>query len=720
MIHVSGGGGFWRMVHGDDEPAKLNLSRRLLRRVASYAWPYRLRIVLMLGTILVVTVLSLIPPLLYRDLIDNALPHRDYGRLNLLALGMIGVPIVNGLVGVLQRYLSSTIGEGIICDLRRALYAHMQRMSLRFFTATKTGELMSRLNNDVIGAQQVVTSTVTSVISNSLSLISTLAIMLALEWRLTLLAIMILPLFILPARRFAVILREVAREQLERNAQMNALMNETLNVSGALLVKLFGRAPLETERFAQRAAAVRDTGIRQTLIGRWFFFGLGLVGALGTTLVFWIGGHLVLSGQFTIGTIVAFVAYLGQFYGPLTALTNARVDFATSMVSFERVFEVLDLPVEIAERPDAIALTNVAGRVTFEDVSFTYRAAASSDQPVASLRPVQRRWSRMSDRPLSEGVDGFSQLKVGDSAKESARADSTDGDVPIVRVGEDQPLPQVGNGHALRVRADGGSPGLSDGQALPADLPLRVPTATASANQARYWAIDRVSFEIEPGQLAALVGPSGAGKTTITYLIPRLYDPTGGRILIDGHDLRDITLLSLSDQIGMVTQETYLFHDTIRANLLYARPGASQDDLEAACRAANIHDFIAGLPDGYDTVVGERGYRLSGGEKQRIAIARVILKDPKILVLDEATSHLDSQSEALIQAALERVMKGRTSLVIAHRLSTILAADVILVMDRGRLVERGTHAELLARGGLYASLYRTQFRNLPGAIRSEA
>lgn len=643
---VYGGGGFWHWIRGDDEAQRLNLSRALIRRVASYAWPYRWRILVMLGTILLGTVIGLIPPLLYRDLIDTALPRHDYPRLNLLAAGMVGIPVVNGLLGVLQRYLSATIGEGIIFDLRRSLYAHLQRMSLRFFTATKTGELMSRLNNDVVGAQQAVTTTITSLVSNSFALVSTLAIMLALEWRLTLLAILILPLFVLPARRVANLLRMVAREQLDRNAQMNTLMNETLNVSGALLVKLFGRTALETRRFTQRAAAVRDTGIRQTVIGRWFFFGLSLVGAVGTALVFWVGGQLVLSGQFTVGLIVAFASYLTQFYGPLSALSNARVDFATSMVSFERVFEVLDLPIEIAEPPDAVTLDQVAGRVTFDDVSFTYRTGTDDGSGAPSLRPVQRRWSRL-DRPLSEGDR---------------------------------------------------------------DGPAKDGTGVISRHQARPWALDHVSFEIQPGQLAALVGPSGAGKTTITYLLPRLYDPTRGRILIDGIDLRRVTLPSLSEQIGMVTQETYLFHDTIRANLLYARPDASPAEIEDACRAANIHDFIAELPEGYDTVVGERGYRLSGGEKQRIAIARVILKNPKILVLDEATSHLDSRSEALIQAALERVMKGRTSLVIAHRLSTILAADLILVLDRGRLVEQGTHPELLARGGLYATLYHTQFR----------
>jgi len=706
VFHSGGGGGFWRHLHGDDEPPKITLSRLLLRRVGRYAWPYRWRILVMLSTILVITGLSLIPPLLYRDLIDNALPHHDAGRLNLLALGMIGIPIVNGLLGVLQRYLSSTIGEGIICDLRKSLYAHMQRMSLRFFTATKTGELMSRLNNDVVGAQQAVTSTVTSIISNLLSLVSTLAIMLALEWRLTLLAIVILPLFVLPSRRVANVLRTVAREQLDRNAQMNALMNETLNVSGALLVKLFGRAPLETSRFGQRAAAVRDLGIRQSLIGRWFFFGLSLVGAIGTALVFWVGGQFVLSGEFTVGLIVAFASYLGQFYGPLAALTNARVDFATSMVSFERVFEVLDLPVEIAERDDAVALTDVQGRVAFDDVSFSYVEQDARSSGTAALRPVQRRWSRM-DRPLSEGDRGGENYPKGSDTP----FDKPNPDRARRRIVADGSIARDGDRDGHGVEGIARAP--SDGVERTAADSLEV-----SVHQARSWALEHVSFEIQPGQLAALVGPSGAGKTTTTYLLPRLYDPTAGRILIDGHDLRDVTLLSLSEQIGMVTQETYLFHDTIRANLLYARPNASQSDLVAACQAANIHDFIVGLPDGYDTVVGERGYRLSGGEKQRVAIARVILKDPKIIVLDEATSHLDSQSEALIQAALVRVMKGRTSLVIAHRLTTILAADVILVMDRGKLVERGTHAELLAHGGLYASLYQTQFRHVPAPSSS--
>jgi ATP-binding cassette subfamily B protein len=588
--------------------------------------------------------LNLAPPLLYRDLLDNTLPNRDAARLNLLALGVVGIPVLTGLIGVAQRYLSASIGEGIIFDLRRALYTHMQRMSMRFFTHTRTGEMMSRLNNDVIGAQRAVTSTLVSIITNLISLTSTLIIMLSLEWRLTLLGVTILPLFILPARRVGRVLRRLARQGMEQNAEMNALMNETLNVSGALLVKIFGRGGDEVDKFTSRAAQVRDTGIRRATIGRWFFMGLSLAGALGTALVFWIGGHLVLRDAFTIGTIIAFGAYLSQLYGPLAALTNVRVDFATSMVSFERVFEVLDLPVEIADRPDAISLGRAEGHVRFENVSFSY---------------------------LGDGDGKDTDLFVLEE---------------IPRFGRGPTVPPV-------------SPKSAGGEKTP-----------ASSSIEPRWVLRDVSFEIQPGQLVALVGPSGAGKTTITYLLPHLYDPTEGHITLDGHDLRDIKLASLAANIGMVTQETYLFHDTVRTNLLYAKPDATQAELEAACRAANIHDFIAGLPEGYDTIVGERGYRLSGGEKQRVAIARVILNDPRVLILDEATSHLDSESEALIQQALERVMEGRTSLVIAHRLSTILSADLILVLDEGRLVEQGIHTELLARNGVYAKLYRTQLR----------
>jgi len=655
-------GGWWSYLRYDEQQDKPAINGALLRRVGSYAAPYRGRILVMLGTIVAITLLALVPPLLFRDLIDHALPSHDAVRLNWLALGMVGAPLLSGVFGVLQRWLGSQVGEGIISDLRTGLFAHLQRMSLRFFTNTRTGELMSRLNNDVVGAQRAVTGTMVDILSNTISLVSVLAIMISLEWRLTLLAIALLPLFILPARRVGRMLRAVIRRQMTLNAEMNALMNETLNVSGALLVKLFGRAADENRRMTERAHGVRDAGVRQALISRWFFLGLSLASAAGTALVFWVGGQFVLNGTFTIGTIVAFSAYLGQLYGPLTALTNSRLDFATALVSFERVFEVLDLPLDITEQPDAVPLGVVAGAVRFEHVSFQYGEGGGM----------------VTSAGLSE-VTRFGQPQVARSLSGSSAA-------PPATTAPAVALPAA----LAVVDGDGG-----------ADAPPR-PARSALTD---------VSFSVEPGQLVALVGHSGAGKTTITYLLPRLYDVTAGRILVDGHDIRTVTLDSLTANLGMVTQESYLFHDTIRANLLYARPAATQAEIEAACRAANIHDFLADLPDGYDTVVGERGYRLSGGEKQRIAIARVILKDPRILVLDEATSALDSRTEALIQEALERVMQGRTSLVIAHRLSTVLAADTILVLEGGRLVEQGTHAALLAHNGVYAGLYHTQFRS---------
>ncbi len=655
-MHMQGRG-WWSYIRHDEQQDQPEVSWTLVRRVATYGRPHLLRITGVLATILVITLLSLIPPLLYRDLIDNALANNDAGRLNLLALGMIGVPLANGLLGVLQRYLSTTVGEGIIFTLRKELFSHLQSMSLRFFTNSKTGEIMSRLNNDVVGAQRAITGTIVSLISNLVALVAVLSIMITLEWRLTLISIAILPLFIYPARHVGNLLRRLVREQMNLNAQMNSLMNETLNVSGALLVKLFGRAATEDRRFGERAAKVRDIGVRQSLVGTWFFTGLSIVSAIGTAVVFWLGGHMVLSGEFTIGTIVAFGAYLTQLYGPLSSLTNTRVDFATSLVSFERVFEVLDLPVDIYERPDAKTPANIRGRVRFDDVWFSYLEGEDANgKTTFGLRDVER---------FSWGGRGrFVSLAEG----------------------------EVGTPRRPKRR--------DKDQAEEPDRPR--------------WALKGVSFEVQPGQLAAVVGPSGAGKTTTTYLLPRLYDPTRGRVLMDDHDLRDLKLKSLSDAIGMVTQETYLFHDTIRSNLLYAKSDASERDLEEACRAANIHDFIQTLPERYDTVVGERGYRLSGGEKQRVAIARVILKDPRILVLDEATSHLDSESEALIQEALKRVLEGRTSVVIAHRLSTILAADVILVLDHGELVEQGNHAELVEQGGLYSRLYKTQFRSIVG------
>ncbi len=633
--------GMWHGYFGGGTDEKPHVTWALLRRVLGYARPYRWAIVGMLAAILTNTGLGLLTPLILRDLVDRTLPARDTDRLNLLAVGLILIPLLSGAVGVVERWLNARIGEGVIYDLRVNLYAHLQRMSLRFFTHTRTGELMSRLNNDVIGAQRAISNTVVDLLTNLIQAGAALGVMLTLEWRLTILSVAVLPLFIMAARRLGGILRDIAREAMTHNAEMSAMMNETLNIGGVLLVKLFGRQRDEVNRFGSRAARVRNIGIHRAVVGRQLFVVIGLVSAIGMALVYWVGGHLVLNGTFTIGTIVAFTAYLGQLYGALQSLTNAPVDFSASLVSFERVFEVVDLPVEIEEKHGAVELHSVQGELIFDRVTFTYQ-----DQQGPLLREVER----------------YGQM-------DSVRA--------------------VLSGNETRKSEDGSPP--------PTD------------SQARQTALESISFVIRPGQLAALVGPSGAGKTTLTYLIPRLYDPSAGRILIDGHDLRDVTIASLSAQIGMVTQDTHLFHDTIRMNLLYARLDAMQTELEQAARAANIHDFIAGLPDGYDTIVGERGYRLSGGEKQRIAIARVILKDPRILVLDEATSHLDSHSEALIQNALKTVMAGRTSIVIAHRLSTILAADTILVMDRGRIVEQGVHADLLEQNGLYASLYRTQF-----------
>jgi ATP-binding cassette, subfamily B, bacterial len=644
------GSGWWSYVRSPDEKPKVTWT--LMRRVLSYSKPYRWQIVGMLAMILMTTGLTLLTPLILRDLIDRTIPTGDVNRLVWLALGLLLIPALGGAINVVQRRLNAWVGEGVIYDLRVALYTRLQRMSLRFFTHTKVGELMSRLNNDVVGAQNAISNTIVGILTNIIQATAVLVVMLTLEWRLTLISVVILPLFILAARRMGGQLRQIARQHMEVNAQMNAMMNETLNIGGALLVKLFGRRDQEIERFEDRAVKVRDIGINRAVTGVSFFVIIGLLSAVGTALVYGIGGYLVIQGAFTVGTIVAFGAYLTSLYSALQGLTNAPVEFATSVVSFERVFEIIDLPEDITEKKNAFPLNEVRGELEFEAVGFRYESNE------ATLLSDVRRFGSMED--VTAVLSGNSRERV---------------------------------------------PG--DGDSLP-DSALEVEEEIA-LSQARDYALKNVSFRVKPGQLAALVGPSGAGKTSLTYLIPRLYDPTHGRILIDGHDLRDVTLASLADQIGMVTQETHLFHDTIRTNLLYAKLDATQKEVEAAAIAANIHNFIKALPEGYDTIVGERGYRLSGGEKQRIALARVILKDPRVLVLDEATSHLDSESEALIQEALKLVMAGRTSIVIAHRLSTILAADLILVMDRGEVVERGSHRELVEQQGLYAHLYETQF-----------
>ena len=610
-----------------------------MRRVLAYAAGYKVQIVVVLATIVVISTLTAAQPLVIGSLIDDAIPDRDLSHVGWLGAALIGIAVVNGAVGVAQRRASASMGEGIIFDLRRQLYGHLQRMSLGFFTATKTGEVMSRLNNDVVGAQQAVTGTFVSLTANLVSTVVTLVIMWRIEWRLTILAVAVLPMFIAVSRRVARVLRRIRREQLEESARMNSVMQETLSVSGALLVKLFGRTDDEDAKFAERAGAVRDLGVKQATVGRWFFMALGVMSALGSAVVYWLGAVMVIDGTIGVGDLVALTILLGNLYGPLSGLSNVRVELATSLVSFERVFEVIDLPRDIEDAPNAKALQKVEGGVRFDDVWFSYSVG---------------------------NVSGLESVK-----RYSRRAMTVDDDAS----------------------------------------PREVPEG---------WALRGLNFEIRPGELVALVGPSGAGKTTTTYLVPRLYDATRGSVRIDGHDVRDLDLATLAGAIGVVTQESYLFHDTIAANLRYARPNATSEEIRAAAETANIAEFIEGLPREYETVVGERGYRLSGGEKQRVALARVILKDPAILILDEATSHLDAHSEALIQEALERVMRGRTSLVIAHRLSTVLAADRIFVVDGGRVVDSGTHGELLGREGLYATLFRTQFSPAAAAPAIEA
>jgi len=597
------------------------LSRSILRRVWAFARPYRALIVGFVAIIIASALLSLVPPLLFRQILDHAIPDRDRALVNVLAALIVGSALADAGLALGERYLSSRIGEGVIYDLRVSLFDRVQRMPMSFFTRTQTGALTNRLNNDVMGAQRAVTGTLGSVVSNVVTLLANGTAIVLLEWRFAVISLVILPIFIVPAKRVGRRLQELTREQMNLNASMNTTMTERFNVAGALLVKLFGRLDAETQDFAQRADGVRAVGVRSAVYGRTFFVALGLVGSLAAAAVYWFGGLLAIDGTLSAGTLVALATFVTRIYGPLTQLTNARVDVMTAFVSFERVFEVLDAPNDIEDRPGAIDLVAPRGRIDLDDVRFSYPTAPI----VASLEPVAS--------PRAEG----------------------------------QPRESVG-------------------------------------------VLAGVTATIEPGQMVALVGPSGAGKTTLSMLVPRIYDVTGGAVRIDGHDVRDLTQQSLRSAIGVVSQDSHMFHDTVGNNLRYGRPEATDVEVMAAVRAAQIEDLVASLPYGLDTLVGERGYRLSGGEKQRLAIARMLLKDPAIVILDEATSHLDSENEALVQTALATALAGRTSLVIAHRLSTIAAADNILVLDEGRIVQSGTHDQLLAAGGLYADLYRTLLR----------
>jgi len=603
------------------------LNRQTLRRVLVWCAPYKRLLIGFIAAVVIDAVVMVIPPLLVRGLIDHALPEKNRG---LIALVAVALAFADAMLSLLQRYLSSRVGEGLIYDLRVALFDHVQRMPLAFFTRTQTGALQSRLNNDVIGAQQAVTTTLGTVVSNVINLTVVLTIMLKLDWRLTLLTLIVLPAFLLPARRIGPRMQRLTREGMQLNAEMNNLTVERFNVAGAMLAKLFGRQAAERDRFAARAAGVRDIGVRTAIYGRILFVALGLVAAVGTAVVYFVGGNLAISGTISTGTVVAFMMYVGQMYQPLAQLTNSRVDILTALVSFERVFEVLDFPASIADRPGAVDLVDPQGRVEFDHVWF--RHPPGNQVSIASLE--------------TPGTPG------GDEPSE--------------------------------------------------------------------WILRDVSLRVEPGETVALVGPSGAGKTTIAMLVPRMYDATQGSVSVDGQQVRDLTLETLHAAVGLVPQDPHLFHESIRANMLFAAPDATDADIETALRAARIWDLVDSLPDRLDTVVGERGYRMSGGEKQRLAIARLLLKDPTVVILDEATSHLDSESEVAIQAALDEILRDRTAIVIAHRLSTIVGADRIVVVDNGQIVEMGTHAELLVRGGLYAELYRTQIGRSPEDERETA
>ncbi|UWZ38477.1 ABC transporter ATP-binding protein [Dactylosporangium roseum] len=609
-----------RSLRKADELAGKRLSRATTRRIIAFARPYRRDISVFLLTVVLGAAIGVATPYLAGDVINkiNAGGPGAGGAIVRVAFLIAGLAVADALLSLVQRWYSARIGEGIILSLRTQVYDHVQRMPLQFFTRTQTGALVSRLNNDVQGAQRAFTSTLSGVVSNVIQLVLTAAVMVTLSWQVTLLSLVMLPVFILPARRVGKRLAAITREAYQLDAQMNATMTERFGVAGALLVKLFGRPDAEAERFADRAGRVRDIGIQTAMYSRVFFVSMLLVASLAQALTYGLGGWFAVGGQITAGTVVTLALLLTRLYGPLTALSNVRVDVMSALVSFERVFEVLDLAPAIAERPGARDIPKGSAKVEFRDVHFRYPSA--SEVSLASLEDVASL-----DRAVNDEV------------------------------------------------------------------------------------LKGVSFTVEPGQMVALVGPSGAGKSTTAMLVSRIYDATSGAVLVGDVDVRDASLQSLRDTIGVVTQDSHLFHETIAENLRYAKPDATDEELWTALRRAQVGELVESLPEGLDTVVGERGYRFSGGEKQRIAIARLLLKAPSIVILDEATAHLDSESEAAVQRALAEALAGRTALVIAHRLSTIRDADQILVVEDGRVVERGTHDELVVTAGLYAELYRTQF-----------
>lgn len=606
----------------DRDVARQRLAAGSLRRILAFGRPYRAQLAVFLVLIALGAAAGALTPWLFQRLIDDGITAGDSGLVVGVALTVALLAVVSAGLGVAERWVSARIGEGLIHDLRTAVFDHVQRMPLAFFSRARTGALVQRLNGDVLGAQQAFTSTLSNVVSNSLTVVFVLAAMLSMSWQLTLLSLVLLPVFVLPARWFGRRIAAITRESYELNADASQTMTERFNVAGAHLVKVFGDPARESAAYAGQTARVRDIGVRRALYSTWFRVGLTTVAAVATAVVYGVGGLLAIREELTVGVVVALAAYLGRLYGPLTAMSNVQVDVMTALVSFERVLEVLDLEPTVAEKPGAsdlrVAVAARSADLQLDHVGFRYPTAdevsLASLESVATLRP-----------DLS-----------GDTLHD-------------------------------------------------------------------------VAFHVPAGSMVALVGPSGAGKTTISQLVTRMYDPTRGAVRIAGADLRDVTAASLRDTVGVVSQEAHLFHDTIAGNLRFARPDATDDDLERALRGAHVWDLVASLPDGLDTVVGDRGYRLSGGERQRLAIARLLLKAPDVVVLDEATAHLDSESEAAVQAALDQALVGRTSLVIAHRLSTVRQADLIVVVDGGRVVEQGTHADLLARDGLYADLYRTQF-----------